>query len=75
MRKYLVQCLNNATMEPFPVIRHRQSGNARNDTIDVYCFCTSTDNGSPMVRCDGLKEWFHQSCIATKLVKNLELVL
>ena len=37
IRKHLVQYLNNATMEPFPVIRRRQSGNARIDTIDVYC--------------------------------------
>ena len=45
MRKHFKQC-NNA------VIRDQQSGNARIDTIDVYCSCRSPDDGSSMVQCD-----------------------
>ena len=66
MRKHL--CLakqyNNA------VIRDRQSGNARIDTIDVYCSCRSPDDGSPMVQYDRCEEWSHQSCISTKIAKE-----
>ena len=35
MREHLEQCLSNATMKPFPVIRYRRGGNARIETTDV----------------------------------------
>ena len=54
--KTFSQCLSNAIMGPFPVIRDRRSGNARFDTIDVYCSCRSPDDGSPMVQCDRWEE-------------------
>jgi len=69
MRKHLEQCLSNAKMTPFPVIKVRRGGNPRYDEVDVYCLCRSIDDGSPMVCCDKCSEWFHLSCIGAKIIE------
>ena len=75
MRGHLVEYLSNSMMEPFPVLRPQRSGNARTDTINIYCSCRSADDGGLMVRCNECKEWFHQSCVSTKIMKKTDLVL
>ena len=68
MRKHLEQCLSNAKLMPFPVIKARRGGNPRYDEVDVYCLCRSVDDGSPMVCCDKCTEWFHLSCVNAKVI-------
>ena len=70
MRKHLELCLSRRNMEPFPSIRPRRSGKSRTDSIDVYCICRLPDDGSPMVCCDTCKEWFHQSCYPSKVIRK-----
>ena len=72
MRKHLIKCFEERTIQPFPVIRTRRTGSARLINIGVYCYCRCVDNGAHMVRCDNkeCKEWFCFSCINTKVQKE-----
>ena len=72
MRKHLINCLEAQHIEPFPIIRERRIGTANIIPIEVFCYCRNTDDGTPMVRirCDGCKEWFHLSCVTSKIEKG-----
>ena len=70
LRKHLIRCLEAQHMEPFQIIREQRIDRIANlISIDVYCYCRSTDDGTSMVCCDGkgCGEWFHLSCITSKV--------
>lgn len=72
MRTHLVKCLENKKLEPFPILRERRIGKFITVQVEVFCYCRSPNDGSPMVRCDNkhCREWFHISCIDMKITKG-----
>ena len=72
MRRHLIKCFDEQLVQPFPVIRKRRAGNVNLIKIRVYCYCKCVDDGASMVHCDNdkSKEWFHFSCIDTKVQKG-----
>ena len=36
----------------------------------IFCYCRNTNEGTPMVCCDGCREWFHLSCINSKVERE-----
>ena len=37
--------------------------------VKLYCVCRQPDDGTPMYRCDGCKEWFHGRCVDINVSK------
>ena len=72
MRTHLVKCLQNKKLEPFPILRERRIGKFITTQVEVFCYCRSPNDGSPMVRCDNkhCREWFQISCIDMKIMKG-----
>ena len=70
LRKHLINCLEAQHIEPFPIIRERRIGIANLIQIDVFYYCRNTNEGTPMVCCDGCREWFHLSCINSKVERE-----
>ena len=70
LREYLINCLEAQHIEPFPIIRERRIGIANLISIDVFCYCRNTNDGTPMVCCDGFGEWFQLSCVTSKVERE-----
>ena len=72
-RNHLVRCLEDGAIQPFPVIRQKRIGVPNTITIDVFCCCRNTDDGTKMVLCNKCKEWYHLSCISSTVKKGKKL--
>ena len=61
MRTHLVKCLESEKLEPFRILREQRVGKVITTQVEVFCYCRSPNDGSPMVRCDNkhCREWFH----------------
>ena len=70
LRENLINCLEAQHIEPFPIIRERRIGIANLIPIDVFCYCRNTNDGTPMVCYDGCGEWFHLSCVTSKVERE-----
>ena len=64
MRKHFLACLEENSMMPFPIRgKRRRVSPARIDTVNIYCVCRLTDDGSQMIQCNRCQEWFHTNCV------------
>ena len=65
MQKHLLSCFENCNMMPFPVRSQsqRQVRPPRIETVNVYCVCRLTDDGTKMIKCDKCHSWFHITCV------------
>ena len=54
MQKHLLSCFENCNMIPFPVSSQSrtQVHPPRIETVNVYCVCWLTDDGTKMIECD-----------------------
>lgn len=76
MRKHFLACLEKNCMMPFPIRgQRRRVSPARIETVNIYCVCRLTDDGSQMIQCSHCQEWFHTKCVrvARQYLKNVGL--
>ena len=69
MRQHLKNCLEEGTIEPFPLQKPRRIpiGRVLKKSMEelVYCVCRMpNDRSIPMIACDSCKAWFHQKCVS-----------
>ena len=61
MRQYLLRCLTQGHMEPFPCKGIIQTAVAKTYQFSIYCTCRTQEAGN-MVECEKCQEWYHQEC-------------
>ena len=56
----------------FPILREQRVGKIIVKQVEVFCYCRSPNDGSPMVRCDSklCREWYHISYIDMEITKG-----
>ena len=62
--EYFLACLEKKCVMPFPIRRQRRHVSpAHMETVNIYCVCHLTDDGSQMIQCNHCHEWFHTKCV------------
>ena len=64
MRPHLIQCFENSTVKPFPVVKMQEHRKTILFTveIEVICFCHLPEQGE-MIECSKCGQWYHISCV------------
>jgi len=65
MRQFLVKCLEEKKMVPFPQVRPKRLGKPLKVAVNIYCYCRMPDDGNRMVECSRCRKWYHMNCIGS----------
>ena len=66
MRPHLIQCFENSTVKPFPVVKMQERRKTVFFTveIEIVCFCHLPAQGE-MIECFKCGQLYHISCVKT----------